>query len=83
MAKKRVYLVETKSKARKNENDYDWEGLDKFTIPKEITTEPAEKKVGCACGDQKGSEISGGTKAVANEFPWMVRISGGCAGGEL
>ena len=87
---KKVYLVETKSKSGNNDNDIDWDGLDRFTIPKdskEITTEPVEKKLGCACGvksyNEINAEISGGTEAKPHEFPWMVRISGGCAGGEL
>ena len=83
MAKKNVYLVETKSKKEMNGNEIDnWDGLDRFTVP----STPLEKRYGCgACGyDNKiRREISGGTEAVSNEFPWTVRIVGGCAGGEL
>jgi len=38
----------------------------------------------CTCGvSQKtefGNRISGGREAIPHEFPWMVRITGGCAG---
>ena len=73
-----MYLVETKSKKEMNGNEIDnWDS-------KEITTTPVEKIDGCACGyNDIFGEISGGTEAVSNEFPWMVRIVGGCAGGEL
>ena len=90
VAKKKVYLVETKSPKEMNGNEIDnWDGLDRFTVPKdskEIRTTPVEKKDGCgACGYNNpiSGEISGGTEAVSNEFPWTVRITGGCAGGEL
>ena len=71
-----MYLVETKSKKEMNGNEIDnWDS-------KEITTTPVEKIDGCACGyNDIFGEISGGTEAVSNEFPWMVRIVGGCAGG--
>ena len=49
MAKKKVYLVETKSKKEMNGNEIDnWDGLDRFTVPKEIATTPVEKIDGCA-----------------------------------
>ena len=45
----------------------------------------------CSCGKQfkqfkneisgEQSEISGGKEAQSNEFPWAVRIFGGCAKG--
>ena len=80
-----MYLVETKSKKEMNGNEIaNWDGLGRFTVPKEIATTPVEKIDGCACGyNDIFGEISGGTEAVSNEFPWMVRIVGGCAGGEL
>ena len=41
----------------------------------------------CNCGLKSkgwsGQRISGGDKADANQFPWMVRIIGGCAASKL
>merc|ERR1719481_2271933 len=38
----------------------------------------------CTCGvsqrRETGNRISGGREAIPHEFPWMVRITGGCAG---
>ena len=69
----------------------------KFTtkITTEITTEPTTEPIGkrneCACGKQflsrnkrgemERNEIAGGEDTVPREFPWLVRIVGGCAGG--
>ena len=78
-----MFLVDTTSKKEKHEYD-DW-GYG-FTIPKdseEITTKPIEKVEGCECGSQPPVyDISGGSEANPHEFPWMVRIVGGCALGE-
>jgi len=37
----------------------------------------------CSCGKapKQGNRISGGSEAQANQFPWVVRIVGGCAAG--
>ena len=35
----------------------------------------------CACGLYNGMEISGGEEAVPHNYPWVVRIVGGCAEG--
>ena len=60
-------------------------------ITTESTTEPIGKRNECACGKQflsnykrgemEREEIAGGEVAVPEEFPWLVRILGGCAGG--
>ena len=45
-----------------------------------------EKKADCACGFQDAdgiNRISGGEEARPKEFPWVVRIVGGCAEGEF
>lgn len=51
---------------------------------KEIKSVPVGKEDACTCGKQAPSEmnlISGGEDAGPQEFPWMVRIVGGCGGG--
>ena len=69
---------------------YSKKTLDKGPSPstktREITTAPMEKKADCACGFQDAdgiNRISGGEEALPKEFPWVVRIVGGCAGGEF
>ena len=65
VAKKKLYLVETKSGNGKNgKNGNDYQDM-------------------CMCGQKTYNEIAGGMDAETNEFPWIVRIMGGCAGGQF
>ena len=67
VAKKKLYLVETKSGSGKNgngKNGNDYQDM-------------------CMCGQKSHDEIAGGMDAEINEFPWIVRIMGGCAGGQF
>ena len=54
-------------------------------VPEIETTEAPEPQGDCDCGkspNQNSNEIAGGKEARPNEFPWMVRIIGGCAQGD-
>ena len=54
-------------------------------VPEIETTEATEQQGECDCGkspNQNSNEIAGGKEARPNEFPWMVRIIGGCAQGD-
>ena len=51
---------------------------------REITRNRNTQSHTCTCGKNNfihNGEISGGEIAIPNEFPWVVRIYGGCSGG--
>ena len=44
-------------------------------------SKPDIKKHKCSCGKPGKQRIIGGVEAIPNEFPWTVRIFGGCVCG--
>jgi len=49
--------------------------------PKEVVCHDTSQDV-CACGQPRcdTNEISGGREAIPHQYPWIVRLVGGCAG---
>ena len=87
-----MFLAESKSRKEKKGYESEIEYLDGINRAPTMVKGRGENDTksilntweDCQCGQNYlGSEISGGTEAVPHEFPWMVRIIGGCKGGEL